>query len=587
MEREWTWRGIGIALVALFFIYLLVPSYYYFKLPADVRNDKEQFDASLPSWVKKLPKALRPANHLNLGLDLQGGIHLVMEVDVDAALTAKVVNRSSDIPDYLQKKGIEGVKGRIVNKTEVELTAPAGKVGDVEKELAESYNDMERSGASGDVVNYRFKAEAVRQMKDGAVEQSIKAIRNRVDKFGVTEPTINRRGVNHILVQLPGFKDPEQAKELIGKTAQLEFRIVNDEDRSLSGLAKDLPPTITLVTSRGTPFLRGTDQKNLQDYLAKNLAEKGPPGFEFMIGHSDGERGHENEYRTYLVTDKPGITGEYLTDAKVQFSNEGVGNLPEVGFTFNKHGADLLGKLTGDNVGKGMAIILDGVIMSAPNIRSKIGEGSGRITLGSGKDVVKEAQNLALVLKAGALPAPVTIAEQRVVGASLGPELIHSGAIAVVVGTLLVILFMMLYYRMSGVVADVALMLNAILILGSLTLFGAALSLPGIAGIVLTLGVAVDANVIINERIREELRAGKTPRTALALGYERAFAAIFDSNLTTVISGVVLWQYGTGPIRGFAVTLVIGVIASMFTAIVVTRWMMDFLVAKRPERLSV
>jgi preprotein translocase subunit SecD len=579
MDGEWKWRGLMIALVTLGAIYLLVPSYYYFKLPPDRRNDKDEFEKTLPKWA--------PRQHLNLGLDLQGGIYLVMEVDVDAAMTAKVTNRGTEISDYLEKKGISGVKTKTV-KDQVEVTVPAGKTGDVESDLHEYFNDMERVSGSGDTVTYAFRPEAIKSLKDGAVEQSIKAIRNRIDKFGVTEPTINRRGANHILIQLPGFKDPNQAIELIGQTAQLEFRIVNDEDHSLTGLAKDLPTGVTLVTNRGAPYLKGAVQKQLQDWVKTNLNDKAPAGYEFVVGHLEGDAGHQNDYRTYLVTDKPGITGEYLTDAKVTYNTEGIGNVPEVSFTFNKHGADLLAKLTGDNVGKGMAIILDGVVTSAPNIRSKIPDGSGRITLGSGtRDVMQEAQNLALVLKAGALPAPVTIAEQRSVGASLGPELIRSGAIAVVVGTALVVLFMMLYYRRSGVVADIALMLNAILILSSLTLFGAALSLPGIAGIVLTLGVAVDANVIINERIREELRAGKTPRSALQLGYDKAFAAIFDSNLTTVVSGVVLLQFGTGPIKGFAVTLIIGVTASMFTAIVVTRWMMDFLVARRPERLSV
>jgi preprotein translocase subunit SecD len=581
MEREWYWRGGLIAVITLWFVYLLVPSYYYFKLPPDQRNDKEIFEKTLPKWA--------PKNHLNLGLDLQGGIHLVMEVDVDAAMTAKLNNRASELQDRLEKKGLTGTKAKVVNKDQIAITTPPGKAGDAEKELSDYFNDMSFVSSSGDTLTYEFKPEAVKSLKDGAVEQSIKAIRNRVDKFGVTEPTINRRGSNHILVQLPGFKDPEQAKELIGKTAQLEFRIVNDEDRTtLPAAATDLPPGIKLVSNRGPPYLRSSDQKLLQDYVNNHLKDKGPAGYVFMVGADESDP-HSSAFRTYLVTDKPGITGEYLTDARVQYDNQGVGNAPEVGFTFNKVGADLLAKLTGDNVGKGMAIVLDGFITSAPNIRSKIPDGSGRITLGNNltRDVMQEAQNLSLVLKAGALPAPVTIAEQRSVGASLGPELIKSGATAVIVGTLLVICFMMLYYRLSGVVADVALLLNAILILGSLTLFGAALSLPGIAGIVLTLGVAVDANVIINERIREELRAGKTPRTALALGYDKAFAAIFDSNLTTVISGVVLLQYGTGPIRGFAVTLIIGVTASMFTAIVVTRWIMDYFVAKRPERLSV
>lgn len=578
MDSSWKYRGVMIALIALGALYLLVPSYYYFNLSPEVRNDPAELAKVLPGWA--------PKRKLNLGLDLQGGIHLVMEVDVEAALAAKAANRAIEMKDYLERKDVKGATAKTVNRNQVEVTAPAGKFDEVLKTLAE-FEDMERVGSSGESVTYAFRPETVKSLKDGAIEQSIKSIRNRIDKFGVTEPTIARRGATHILVQLPGFKDPEQAKELIGKTAQLEFRVVDDADRTLQSLT--LPPGIKLDFEgggqAGTPYAVSDNQVLLQEFLK----DKAPAGKVFALGRIE-EQGKAVRYRTYLLEDKAALTGEYLTDARVQLGEDAVERKPHVSLTFNKRGADLFEALTAANIQKRMAIVLDGVVDSAPVIQDRIAGGQAQITLGGYKpmnEILQDAQNLALVLKAGALPAPVTIAEQRSVGASLGPELIHSGAVAVIVGAILIVLFMMLYYRLSGVIADLALVMNGLLILSSLALFGASLSLPGIAGIVLTLGVAVDANVIINERIREELHSGKSPRHALEVGYEKAFAAIFDSNLTTVLSGLVLLQYGTGPVRGFAVTLIIGVTASMFTAIVVTRWMMDYVVAKRPERLSV
>lgn len=574
MEREWTVRGVFIALIALGAAYLLVPSYYYFKLPAEERNEKEKLEAALPSWA--------PSKKLNLGLDLQGGVHLVMAVDVDAALAAKASNRAAEMKDYLERKDLKGAEAKSVNQTQVQVTAPAGKLDDVTKILSE-FEDMERVSAGDDKAVYAFRAETIRTLKDGAIEQSIKAIRNRVDKFGVSEPSITRRGASHIQVQLPGFKDPEQAKELIGKTAQLEFRMVDDGDRSLQSQA--LPLGIQLDTDGSGSFVVGEDQKALQAFLK----EKAPAGKAYALARVE-EPGKPLRFRSYLLEEKATLTGEYLIDARVQLGDDAVERKPHVALTFNRRGADLFEQLTGANVGKRMAIVLDGIVDSAPVIQDKISGGHAQITMGGFKpmqQILKEAQNLALVLKAGALPAPVTIAEQRSVGASLGEELIHSGAIAAIVGTLLIMLFMVLYYRLSGLIADVALLMNGLLTLAALSTFGASLTLPGIAGMVLTLGVAVDANVIINERIREELKAGKSPRTALEVGYDKAFAAIFDSNLTTVLSGIVLMQYGTGPVRGFAVTLIIGVVASMFTAIFVTRWMLDFVVARNPQRLSV
>lgn len=576
MDREWYWRGAVIGLVTLGAFYLLVPSWFYFRLDPDVRNDKGELEKVLPGWA--------PEKKLNLGLDLQGGIHLVMEVDVDAALTAKAVNRASEMSEYVEGKGLAGATGKALPGFRVQITAPAGKADDAATLLAD-YEDMEQSATEGDTLVYSFRPETIRYLRDSAIEQSIKAIRNRVDKFGVTEPVIARRGDRQILVQLPGFKDPNQAKELIGRTAQLSFKIVDDEDRTLQNVG-ELPAGITLTFDEsGAPSLRAKNQKALQDFVAG----KAPDGREFAIGRIE-EPGEETEYRTFLLEQKAELTGEYLTDARLAFEDDAAGRKPHVSLTFNKRGADIFERLTGANVQKRMAIVLDGIVDSAPVIQAKIPGGKAQITMGGVKtfdEVQREAENLSLVLRAGALPAPVTIAEQRSVGASLGPELIASGSKALLVGTLLVVLFMLLYYRLSGLIADLALILNAVLILAALALFGASLSLPGIAGIVLTLGMAVDANVIINERIREELRAGKSVRTAVGAGYDRAFSAILDANVTTILAGLVLLQYGTGPIRGFAVTLIVGILASMFTAIIVTRWLIDLVVAKNPARLSI
>lgn len=575
MEREWYWRGGFIGLVALGALYLLVPSWFYFRLPADIRNDKGELAKVLPGWA--------PEKKVNLGLDLQGGIHLVMAVDVDAALRAKAANRGSELEDYLAKNSIPGATTRVVEENRVQIAIPAGKTSEALK-LINEFGDMEQTSASGDTYVFAFRPDVVKTLKDGAVDQSIRAIRNRVDKFGVSEPIIARRGANHVLVQLPGFKDPAQAKELIGKTAQLEFRMVDDADTTITGLS-DLPAGVSVDFDGNDRFLVSENQKALLDYLRT----KAPADREFALGRIEVP-GEPVKYRSWLLADRAALTGEYLSDARVAFGEDAVDQRPYVSLTFNKRGADLFEKLTGENIGKRMAIVLDGIVDSAPVIQDRIAGGSARITLGGYKGMdeqIKDAQNLATVLKAGALPAPVTIAEQRAVGASLGPELVRRGMMALGIGFLLVVLFMLVYYKLTGLIADAALLLNGVLTFAALALFGASLTMPGIAGIVLTLGMAVDANVIINERIREELRAGKSLRTAVELGYDKAFTAILDAHVTTVLAGIVLLQYGTGPIKGFAVTLIIGLLASLFTAVLVTRWLVDLVVAKRPEQLSI
>ena len=366
---------------------------------------------------------------------------------------------------------------------------------------------------------------------------ALEVVRNRIDQFGVREPLIQRQGADHIVVQLPGVTDRDRALKLLGQTAMLEFQLVSENSR----------------------------------LIQQALDDSAPSGFKLA----------EDETGTPLLLDAEGtLTGSILSDAWVDAGELG---LPVVSFRMNKEGAKAFGRLTGANIGKRLAIVLDGTVQSAPTIQSRITD-AGQI---SGRFTREEANDLAIVLRAGALPAPIVIEEERTVGPSLGKDSIHAGLLAISFGGVLVVLFMLVYYRLAGVVAVGALTLNVLLILGGLGYFQATLTLPGIAGMILTLGMAVDANVLIYERMREELRAGRPLSLAVGAGYDKAFSAIFDSNLTTVIAALFLYWFGTGPIRGFATTLSIGIIASMFTAIFVTRIVFDLLLGSgRLTRLS-
>jgi len=376
------------------------------------------------------------------------------------------------------------------------------------------------------------------EAKEDAADRALEVIRNRIDEFGVREPTIQKQGIDEIVVQLPGVTDRQRAIELIGRTALLEFKLVE------------------------------SDVEKLKEAIGGNIPE----------GH---ELKHTQEDNEPLLLEKEAVlTGDALTNASVRFSQSEF-NEPIVALEFNTEGAKKFAEITADNVGKRLAIVLDGKVQSAPRIKEAIPSGEAVIT---GRFTVEQAQDLAIVLKVGALPAPMHIEEERTVGPLLGQDSINKGIKASIIGGVLIFVFMAVYYLLAGIVADLALLLNLIIILGSLGMLpllfpgvSATLTLPGIAGIILSLGMAVDANVLINERIREELEGGKTLRTAIANGYSKAFSAIFDSNLTTLIAAFLLFQFGTGPIRGFAVTLTIGLIASMFTAVVVTRTIFEIL----------
>ena len=392
---------------------------------------------------------------------------------------------------------------------------------------------------------YGFSDQQMERIKEQSVSQALETIRNRIDQFGVREPTLQRQGQRRIIVQLPGVKDPARAKALIGKTALLEFKMVVESANPAEVAQSGVPPGQMLLHE-----------------IVRNR-----------------ETGQIVRRVPYLVHREAALTGDSLTDARVEIGDRF--NESYVSVTFDSVGAKAFDRLTAANVGKRLAIVLDGVIHSAPVIQERIPGGRAQIT---GRFTLEEAQDLAIALRAGALPAPVKVLEERNVGPSLGSDSIRQGVLSILVGFSLVLLFMIIYYKLSGLVAVFALVLNLLILLGALGLFEASLTLPGIAGIVLTVGMSVDANVLIFERIREELRIGKTIRTAIDAGYGKAFWTILDSNVTTLIAALVLLQFGTGPIKGFAVTLSIGIVASMFTAIFVTRFIYDFTLTRRDIR---
>jgi preprotein translocase subunit SecD len=576
MDRAWYWKAGFILAVTLLAVWALVPSVTYFRLAPGERNEQSVFDKARPKWA--------PAKHLNLGLDLQGGIHLMMGVEVDKAVKEKAVRRAEEISAELERKEVKGADVKGDPDTGI-VTVTAPDVTKAKNLISDEYSDMYVREVSGNTFSLSMKDDAVKQLKESAVEQAVKAIRNRVDKWGVSEPLIAKRGDASILVQLPGYSNPEKAKELIGKTAQLEFRISDDTDQAVTQL-KDLPQGVTLDWDRYTgagdatvssPFLTSKDRTLLEQYIK----DKAPKDRVFAIGKLESKT--ETRYRSWLLEKKAGLTGEYITDARVAFDQTpGEGNRPYVELFFNKTGADLFGALTKANVKRRMAIVLDDTVDSAPIIQTEIPGGICSIHLGGLKpvnEILDEAKDLALVLKSGALPAPVRILEERSVGASLGPELIRRGSIAALIGLAAVLLFMAIYYRFSGIVADAALVLNGLVVLAIMATLNSTLTLPGIAGFVLTLGMAVDANVLINERIREELRTGKQIAAAIRTGYDKVFWTIFDGHVTALVAGFVIRAYGSGPVRGFATTLIIGLLASMFTSIVVTRAIVEWFVS--------
>jgi preprotein translocase subunit SecD len=503
----------------------------------------------LPTFVSDLPqfwKDYLPSQRMHLGLDLQGGTHLVMTVDVQKALENYLDHTIDEIKREL-KEGKIGITGVERKNTSIQLRVNNTDRTALTDLLKERFPNLAVDSSSTEEGVATFQLMLTKReeqhLRESALDQSLETIRNRIDQFGVSEPIIQREGTQDILIQLPGIQDPQRAKELIGRTAVLEFKVLSDA-----------PNADSYVTGK-SPL---------------------PPGTEVLSGAESDRSGGRGQAPKYLVEAKTLMTGDVISDALVRPATQLEG--PYVALELNARGAKQFEDLTGANVGRRLAIILDNRVYSAPVIRERIGGGRASIT---GNFDIKEARDLAIVLRAGALPAPVHVAEERTVGPSLGKDSIRQGVTSFVVGGTLVILFMLAYYKFAGVLADLALIFNVLYLLAALTALQATLTLPGIAGIVLTIGMAVDANVLINERIREELRLGKTARAAIDAGYKRALPAILDTNTNSFLAGLILFQFGTGPIRGFAVTLCIGLVSSVFTAVVATRVVYDYLLTYR------
>jgi preprotein translocase subunit SecD len=535
MKKNILWRLILIGITVVASIVFFLPN-----LPAF---------HSMPEWWKKN----MPDKGINLGLDLKGGTHLVFEVEAERAVEITTERISKALSETLAaKKFGADVKTEGALITITPASTDAQTVTGIQSAIKENYPTLiQPEGQTG--LLYRLKDDETKRIKDNASEQAIETIRNRIDKLGVAEPSIHGQSGNEIVVQLPGVKDPKRAIEIIGKTAQLEFKLVDDK----SPVASELPAAIA---------------PGAEESLLTQFKDKTPPEDEILFEKKlNRETGVVTKAPLLLKKDTL-LTGDLLTEARIAIDDRF--NEPYVSLLFNDMGEKIFGDVTGKNVGRRLAIILDGTVYSAPVIREQITGGSAQIT---GSFTMEDAQDLAIVLKAGALPAPVKILQNVTVGPSLGKDSIDAGKKAGIAGFVLVIVFMLFYYRLAGLIADAALVLNILLLLGAMASLNATLTLPGIAGVILAIGMAVDSNVLMFERMREELRSGKTPRAAVDSGYHKAFWTIFDSHVTTLITAAVLFQFGTGPIKGFAVTLSLGVSINLFTALVGTKTMFDIL----------
>lgn len=471
-------------------------------------------------WMQSELPSFLPVQTINLGLDLRGGSHLLLEVDADAVIEEKLQLVLDQARGDLRKAKIGYTDLKLANGQVSFKPTDMAKMSEAKDLLKEMDRDLDISSSEG-VLFAQFSEEAAFQKKRAAMEQSIEIVRRRIDETGTREPSIQRQGDNRILVQLPGVDDPEQIKRLLGQTAKLTFRLVEDSSKGGS------------------------------------MGARVPPGTERLPSVEDSRQ-------QWIVQKRVMVSGDSLVDAQASFQN----GEPVVSFRFDSLGGRRFGEATRQNVGRPFAIILDDKVISAPVIREAILGGSGVI---SGHFTTQSANDLALLLRAGALPAPIKVIEERTVGPGLGADSIKAGEIACVAGLLLVMAFVVMAYGLFGIFANIALLFNMALIFAALSTLQATLTLPGIAGIVLTIGMAVDANVLIFERIREEVRQGRTMLSALDSGFNNALSAIMDANVTTLIAGFFLFIFGSGPIKGFAVTLMIGIVTSIFSALMITR----------------
>ncbi len=526
------WKITAVVLSVIFGVLFALPT----ALPQNLRD-------SLPGFM--------PQKTVNLGLDLQGGSYLLLEVNTEALRAERLSNLVEDVRTNLRQEQIPFSELRQVNgQVTVQITDPA-RVNDALNILRTSVGAALAGvpggrditvNADGSRIRLAFVPEAFAAEASKAVDQSIEVIRRRIDELGTREPTILRQGANRIVVQAPGESDPEKLKNVIGKTAKLTFQMVDDSVAPAEAAAGRIPP--------GSELLPSED------------------GFG----------------AAYVIRKRALVTGEMLTDAQQQFDSQS--GQPVVSFRFNGQGARRFGDATAQNIGKRFAIVLDGKVISAPVIQGAITGGSGQIT---GSFTTESANELAVLLRAGALPAELTVEEQRTVGAELGADAVRAGLISTLIGFVAILVFMVVAYGfLFGGISVIALLLNGLLIIALMAATQATLTLPGIAGLILTLAVAVDANVLIYERMRDEIRAGRNPLSAMDAGFSRAMTTIIDANVTTILAALIMFQFGSGPVRGFAWTLSIGVVTSVFTAVLITQVLLAvWFRSARPKTLPI
>ncbi len=535
---------------------------------------------------------------LSLGLDLQGGMHVTLEMGTPQFL----LELAGDFADQTLEEVIEVAAERsFEQRTDLidELVAEFENR-DPNARLSRYYRsdseNITRRSTNEEIADF------LKNQRDEAVTRAIEIIRTRVDRYGVTEPTILKQGENRIIVELPGVDDEQRIRDLLRGTARLEFRLAADSDELNSARQSILEHFDQLAeeeeidenvlgeqleTQTQNPYVfgyaAGPDTAAINRVMEReDFQERLPRNTTLLWGASPfGQQDGYDYFELIGVRTQIELTGDVISEARVAFDPNT--NVPEVSMTMNAEGARRWARITGANIGRPVAIILDNHVFSYPTVRSRINNGRSSI---SGLDGLTEAEDLVNILLSGALPAPLDIIEERTVGATLGEASIQAGFLSVMFGLIFVAFFMVVYYHVGGAIADLALLLNIIFILGILAGFQATLTLPGIAGIVLTIGMAVDANVLIFDRIREELRAGKTLRAAIDNGYSNAMSAIIDANVTTFFVGIILYSFGMGPIKGFAVTLMAGIAASLFSAIVITRVVIDYLTREKTAKLS-
>ncbi|PAU94402.1 protein translocase subunit SecD [Aliifodinibius salipaludis] len=603
MKGNGTKIGFIVAFLALTIYYLW---------PTVVNTLEQNYIEDLPEaeraeYVEENAQRLQELrqNSLSLGLDLQGGMHVTLEVGT-AQFLKELAGENADttlinVIDDAKQRALENDTDFIEEM--VQLFEERNPDGRLSRYYRSDTENITRRSTNEEIRQYLV------QQRESAVDRAMEIIRSRVDRYGVTEPAIFKQGNNRVVVELPGVSNKQRIRDLLKGTARLEFRLVgepdqisNAKDRVVSYYDQVSSDTTDTVEQRATqnPLLEvlnprgqnpytfgyttGRDTARVNELLQRpEVQELMPRNVELMWGatpFTETEQGQEL-FELIGVRSEVELTGDVISEASVNFDQ--ATNQPRVSMNMNAEGARRWARITGANIGKPIAIVLDGYVYSYPNVETKISNGRSSI---SGLGSVTEAEDLVNILLSGALPAPLDIVEERTVGATLGEESIQAGFYSTVIGLIIVALFMMVYYRTGGAIADLALMLNIIFILGILAAFKATLTLPGIAGIVLTIGMAVDANVLIFDRIREEQRAGKTIRAAVEGGYSNAMSAIMDANITTFFVGIILYSFGVGPIKGFAVTLMAGIVASLFSAIVITRVIVDYLTRDKSAEIS-